>query len=109
LADTNEKWKKQNEEIDGISQELAGLGWAAMDGDSDFEEEEADLADRRMLQYQLWAEQEGHFQGLGQRRVKGQGKGVWMEGAQEEEAGGNQPAEDMEWEPPQLNFDPEDY
>eukprot|EP00972_Heterocapsa_arctica_P089142 13144898-Heterocapsa_arctica.AAC.1 len=40
LADTNEKWKKKVEEIAGINQELAGLGWVQMDGDSDFEEEE---------------------------------------------------------------------
>eukprot|EP00972_Heterocapsa_arctica_P039050 5750539-Heterocapsa_arctica.AAC.1 len=42
LFDTNEKWKNKVGEIAGINLELAGLGWAQMDGDSDFEEEETE-------------------------------------------------------------------
>jgi hypothetical protein len=80
LADTNEKWIKQNEEIAGISQELTGLGWAAMNGDSDFEEE---AAENRLLTQQLWEEQEGHYAALGHRPAKGYGKGAWMEGQEE--------------------------
>eukprot|EP00972_Heterocapsa_arctica_P059280 8742948-Heterocapsa_arctica.AAC.1 len=59
LADTNEKWNNKNEELACISQELAKIGWAAMDGDSDYEEEQEE---QRQLQQHLWQEQEGHFQ-----------------------------------------------
>eukprot|EP00972_Heterocapsa_arctica_P036143 5317711-Heterocapsa_arctica.AAC.1 len=95
LADTNEKWRNKNEEIAGISQELAGIGWAAMDGDSDFEEEEAE---QELLNQQLWEGQEGHFQEFAHRHAKGKEnriKGaIWMEGNGEEDAdmGGNQHA-----------------
>eukprot|EP00972_Heterocapsa_arctica_P076145 11232815-Heterocapsa_arctica.AAC.1 len=74
LADTNEKWKKKNEEIAGISQELAAIGWAAMDGDSDFEEEEEEQYEQ--LNQQLWEGQEGHFQEFAHRQAKGKGNRI---------------------------------
>ncbi len=71
LASTNEKWKRKSEELAGISQELAEIGWAAMDGDSDYEEEEEE---QRQLEHQLIQEQEGHYQHFAQRQAKGKGK-----------------------------------
>eukprot|EP00972_Heterocapsa_arctica_P040799 6011392-Heterocapsa_arctica.AAC.1 len=67
LADTNDKWKNKNEEIAGINQELAEIGWAAMDGDSDFEEEEAE---QEQLNQQLWEGQEGHYQEFAHRQAR---------------------------------------
>eukprot|EP00972_Heterocapsa_arctica_P084452 12439288-Heterocapsa_arctica.AAC.1 len=59
-----------------------------MDGDSDFEEEEAE---QELVNQQLWEEQEGHFQEFAHRQAKGKGnriKGaVWMEGNGEDDAG----------------------
>eukprot|EP00972_Heterocapsa_arctica_P097401 14369121-Heterocapsa_arctica.AAC.1 len=95
LAETNERWNNQNDEIDGINQDLAAIGWAAMDGDSDFEEEEQD---QRQLDHQLWAGQEGHYQEFAMRQAKGKGKQAkgadWMEGDGEDAGmGDNQHAQ----------------
>jgi hypothetical protein len=112
LAATNEQWMARNEEIAGISQELTGLGWEAMNGDSDFEEEGAD---NRLLSHQLWEEQEGHYASFGHRPFKGHGKGVWMEGQMEDAGmGDNQHAapEQRKEEPAHGELeihDPEDY
>eukprot|EP00972_Heterocapsa_arctica_P004624 686918-Heterocapsa_arctica.AAC.1 len=66
LASTNDKWKRKVEELAGISLELAELGWAAMDGDSDFEEEDEQQV---QLDYQLQQEQL-----FAQKGAKGKGK-----------------------------------
>eukprot|EP00972_Heterocapsa_arctica_P051561 7585720-Heterocapsa_arctica.AAC.1 len=73
----NEQYKHNVEDIDGINQDLADLGWNQMNGDSDFEGEEPENG---ILDQQILFAQEGHFGMFAMRQAKGKGKGhIWQE------------------------------
>eukprot|EP00972_Heterocapsa_arctica_P034231 5042263-Heterocapsa_arctica.AAC.1 len=81
--DLQAQYKRLNEDIDGINEDLSELGWSQMHAeDSYFEDEGAGMQDQQLLDAQA-----GHFGQFAQRQAKGQQKGHdWLEGDAQEYA-----------------------